>query len=416
MYKYAIEGITVATIFDSRVQNSAENYPVKVRVTYKRDRIYFPTGKKMTSEDWEKLPETKSRTLISVRNDVQAIFDQVKEYVKALVTEGNFSFDALSRRVGSATGDTLNGAFKDKIKELDTKGREGSRLYYENVLNGIERYKGETIKFSTISKAWVEGYEKFLLDEKKTFTTVGMHMRAVRHILNQAQSSGLLKSSAYPFGAGKDKYQIPTGKGRKLALTLNQISQIVIFTDGNPKTEYYRDLWFFSYLCNGINFADMLKLKYSDIRNGEVAWYRQKTINTEKEKAKIIAELTPEMKAIIDRWGNEPRPDNFVFPALTGKETPKELKSIIRNIITHTNHRLERIGKALNIGKVTTYTSRHSFATVLKRSGANIAYISESLGHSDLKTTENYLASFERDERVKNSKLLTNFENNGKSE
>jgi len=56
-----------------------------------------------------------------------------------------------------------------------------------------------------------------------------------------------------------------------------------------------------------------------------------------------------------------------------------------------------------------THTARHSFASVLKRSGANIAYISESLGHSDLKTTENYLASFEKAERIKNAALLTNF-------
>lgn len=67
------------------------------------------------------------------------------------------------------------------------------------------------------------------------------------------------------------------------------------------------------------------------------------------------------------------------------------------------------IGKQLGFGKVTTYTARHSFATVLKRSGANIAYISESLGHSDLKTTEAYLASFEKEERQKNAILLTNF-------
>jgi integrase len=46
---------------------------------------------------------------------------------------------------------------------------------------------------------------------------------------------------------------------------------------------------------------------------------------------------------------------------------------------------------------------------VLKRAGVNIAYISESLGHSDLKTTEHYLASFEKDEREKNAALLTQF-------
>ncbi len=58
---------------------------------------------------------------------------------------------------------------------------------------------------------------------------------------------------------------------------------------------------------------------------------------------------------------------------------------------------------------ITFHVARHSFATVLKRSGANISYISESLGHSDLKTTEAYLASFEKEERQKNASLLTQF-------
>ena len=55
------------------------------------------------------------------------------------------------------------------------------------------------------------------------------------------------------------------------------------------------------------------------------------------------------------------------------------------------------------------HVARHSYATVLKRSGVNIAYISESLGHSNITITENYLASFEVDERRKNSALLTKF-------
>lgn len=67
------------------------------------------------------------------------------------------------------------------------------------------------------------------------------------------------------------------------------------------------------------------------------------------------------------------------------------------------------IGKELKIGNISTYTARHSFATVLKRSGANIAYISESLGHNNLQTTEHYLASFEKEERQKNAALLTKF-------
>jgi integrase len=56
-----------------------------------------------------------------------------------------------------------------------------------------------------------------------------------------------------------------------------------------------------------------------------------------------------------------------------------------------------------------SYRNPKTRSRVLKRSGANIAYISESLGHNDLKTTENYLASFEREEREKNARLLTDF-------
>ena len=70
---------------------------------------------------------------------------------------------------------------------------------------------------------------------------------------------------------------------------------------------------------------------------------------------------------------------------------------------------MKLIGKHLEIGEITSYTARHSFATVLKRSGANIAFISESLGHNDLKTTESYLASFEKEERQKNASFLTDF-------
>ena len=49
------------------------------------------------------------------------------------------------------------------------------------------------------------------------------------------------------------------------------------------------------------------------------------------------------------------------------------------------------------------------FPIAYKRSGANLAFISESLGHSDLRTTQNYLGSFETEERKKNAKLLTAF-------
>ena len=101
--------------------------------------------------------------------------------------------------------------------------------------------------------------------------------------------------------------------------------------------------------------------------------------------------------------------DSYIFPYLKTNDNLIHQKAVIKDVIRRVNKRMKTIGIALGIEGISTYTARHSFASVLKRSGANIAYISESLGHSDLRTTENYLASLEREERIKNAALLTNF-------
>ena len=63
------------------------------------------------------------------------------------------------------------------------------------------------------------------------------------------------------------------------------------------------------------------------------------------------------------------------------------------------NYNLKVLGKRLGIEiSVTTYVARHSFASVLKKSGVNIAIISEALGHSDLATTQIYLDNFDNEQ------------------
>jgi len=409
MYNSIHGCITVSTFFDKRRANNEYKYPVKIRVRHNRGRKDYATGKQLSVTEWNKLPDAKSAKLIEIKKEIQTSFKIVDEVVLDLFNSDMFSFDALNIRLSKGAGHSVNAAFKAKINNLESEERVGTRMYYNSVLNSIAAFKGDDIKFSDITPEWLESYQKHLMKDGKAYTTVGIYVRALRAIINEARRGGLVKESQYPFGSGK--YKIPAGEGRKLALSLQQIKSVVTFSDGNKTTEQYRDLWFFSYLCNGINFADLLKLRYSNIVGDEIYFYRQKTIRTSKVKREIQATITPEMKSIIDRWGNPDRmPDNFIFPYLTGKESAMQEKLVILEITKRCNLRLKKIGKAIGIEGLTTYSARHSFATVLKRSGANISFISESLGHSDLKTTESYLASFETDERRKNSELLTKFE------
>ena len=382
-------------------------FSVRVRVTYRRNRKYYPTGKALTPEEWDALPTTRSRALLDVRADIENSYSIVLAAAKAIAYTGNFSLEALNERLKGAASDTLNTMFKAKIDELRKSGRIGTMLVYDNVLKGVERFAGKNVLLEAVTTNWVRRYADFLRNEGKAQTTISINLRHLRALLNDAKRLGVLKESQYPFGRGR--YEIQAGTGRKMALTLEQIGQIANYDDGSEATAKYRDYWLFLYLCNGINVADFVKLRYRDIVNGEICFVRQKTESTSRTLRDIQAVLTPPMQTIIDRWGQTPYPDAFIFPILTGKEDAITRKNKTKYLTRAINKRMKEVGEKLGIGNISTYTARHSFATVLKRAGANIAYISESLGHQDLKTTENYLASFEREERVKNAEILTKF-------
>ena len=61
----------------------------------------------------------------------------------------------------------------------------------------------------------------------------------------------------------------------------------------------------------------------------------------------------------------------------------------------------------IGVEPMTSWLPRHSFATVLKRSGVNVTFISDALGHTNIKTTENYLDSFEDEQKKEIAKKLT---------
>ena len=407
MLQYSKDGTSVSAMLDTRRTKSDGKCPVKIRVTHRRTRWYYPTGKDLTPEEWSALSTTKARAMVSIRKDIESSYQIVRSAVEELTTAGAFTFDALNNRLKGATSDTVNTAFRAKISAFNQQGQVGTATVYDTILKGIERFAGAHIPFDAVTPSWLGKYVAFLSSEGKTQTTAAIHLRHLRAILNEARRQGIVKEAQYPFGRGR--FEIQEGEGRKMALTLEQIGQIARYDDGSEATAKYRDYWLFLYLCNGINVADFVRLRYRDIVNGEICFVRQKTARTTRTRKEIRVVVTDRMQAIIDRWGNPPSSDHFLFPILDGSEDAMRQKLKTQYFTRAVNKRMATIGEALGIGNISTYTARHSFATVLKRAGANIAYISESLGHNDLKTTENYLASFEREERVKNAELLTKF-------
>ncbi len=85
----------------------------------------------------------------------------------------------------------------------------------------------------------------------------------------------------------------------------------------------------------------------------------------------------------------------YVFPILTNNHENK-INTRIQSALKGLNSDIKKIAKELKIDKkVTSYTSRHTFATILKMAGESTEIISEILGHANTSTTQIYLNDFE---------------------
>ncbi len=267
------------------------------------------------------------------------------------------------------------------------------------------------LHFQHLTPALLKLYEQWMTtDQGLTLTTVGIYLRHVRAVFNDAINAGIVSRDAYPFG--KKRYVVPAGRNLKKALSKQDVLKIIGYQPEEDWEQRARDFWVFSYLSNGMNFTDILSLRWGDIdhKASKLSFLRQKTTNTTKGKQqRVRVELLPESREIMERWANPDRKATaFVFPFLSDDMDARRRKMVTSQFIKITNKYVRIIGKKLGIeGDVTTYAARHSFATILLRSEAPLAFISQSLGHTNISTTEAYLGSFDDEQTKKYLQALT---------
>lgn len=298
---------------------------------------------------------------------------------------------------------TVDCFYKEIIAQCAINNKCGNRLVYLNSYNSLKRFTNGKLEipFNSINVTWLEKYEKWLRANGNKETTISLMFRTLRSTYNKAINAKCARKSDYPFNEYKiSKFNVTTQK-RAIAKT-----EMLKFTEtsqpiGQKKyVELSKDIFIFSYLCGGINFTDIANLTRENIVNGRLHYIRQKTGKP------IKIGIQQEAMLIIEKYSKES--NGYLFPILDNKvhKTALQKQNRIHKIRGKVNEVLKILGKRLGIeANITTYVARHSFASVLKKSGVNIALISEALGHSDLATTQIYLDSFDNeqvDEAMKN--------------
>lgn len=378
---------------------------ISVRIYFNRKYRRYSTGVDLSSNEFEKVRDTNKQVRGKLKESRTKVFFQLQKARNIIDKLKVFTFDAFEDAYFE-NRDVINSvsyAFDKYIDEMKADNRLGTAASYSDAKTSLEKFKKD-LTFADVTPRFLKRYEREMINQGKSISTVGIYLRSLRAIFNKQN----IDRSVYPFG--KNKYTIPKGRNIKKALNSKEIAKIYQYeASENSMIEKARDYWIFLYLGNGMNVKDFCNLKWKNIDGEMLRYYRQKTKDSTRELKEIEVSLKPQAKAIIKKWGvRSISKNNYVFPHFENDMTPESKRKTYKQINRNINKYMKRIADDLGINKkVTTYYARHSFATALKRSNVSTEMISELLGHSSLAVTENYLDGFEKDQIKKQTDVLT---------
>lgn len=282
------------------------------------------------------------------------------------------------------------------IADLKAQGAVGTAYAYQNsygVLRSFNKGRALTYTFGTIDAVFLEKFEVWMRARGNKDTTLSFQMRTLRAVFNRAVKAKAVAKEKNPFG---EDYKVSKFDTRtpKRALSKTDVMKIVD-ADCSAESDSCRlaqSVFTFSYLCGGISFVDVANLTSDNIVDGRLSYNHQKTHGA------IHVPLSERAMRIVNRYAEACEQSGYLFPILDSRRhtMPMQKRNRVHKVCHQVNTELRQLARRLNIsGEVTTYCARHSFATVLKKSGVNIGIISEALGHHSLKTTQIYLGAFE---------------------
>ena len=301
----------ISIVLDLRRIKENGKFPVKLRVYSKsaRKAKQYNTDIDLTKNEFENIWINGNSNNLrgknrEIRSSLQSFEARANDEAEKL---DFFSFDEFDRKFfrKSTDGNNLIHHFNKVIKSNISKGKIGTSESFKYSLKSITLFNNyytgkelESFPFDSINVDWLEAYEEYMLSNDKSVTSVGIYLRTLRVVFNNAIDDKDISNNIYPFG--KKKYQIPTSKKVKKALNREQLKSLF---NSKPKTkeqEEAKDFWFFSYMSYGMNLKDAylniirmskgVELKLEDV----TASFQLKPSITDKINESFTVFYTPE--------------------------------------------------------------------------------------------------------------------------
>ena len=394
--------------------------PVAVRIAHEGKKAFLRLGEKYTMDEWIQLcdyEKTGRRIQLTERNELKSLMDKIKDLTNQLISEGTFSIKRLQDRYQGKKDDTTSiyQIWDEYLQEKIDSGKAGTARVGKDVKNRFVKDNGEHVEFSDIDSSFIQNWTAAMKKDELSVTYIGIVLRTFRTIVNIAINRNLIN------GNTKDMFK-DSGYNKKASrkhefLDVATMKQLYDFWEKDeakdehgkellpPKAKYalFRDLglFLFMYLGDGQNLADTLRLEYDGwyfaTHGKQLRFLRHKTRERNEDASEVIFPITPEIKKILDKYANEPKQGQRVFPIMSKEITPDKEIWIIQRYNKYIRKHMEIVSKLLGLEQVPTPTwARHSFATNLNNSGrVPYKYISDSMGHSSSgDITSNYIGTY----------------------
>ena len=287
------------------------------------------------------------------------------------------------------------------MKRLD---REASKLSANTIMkhkaiaNKVEQFQAGAV-LEDVNLMWLMDLEAWLIERGNSKNTIATAMSALKSTVRQAVNFDLLAKD--PFA----KYTIRKGATYEKALDIDDVKQLESM-DLTADYAKCRDAWMFSFYCAGIRVSDLVMLDVSDVANGKLEYTMR------KNGKKMGFPLSEKAQAIANEYIAEARAagrEKLFGLVPEGMEDKMAVAKAIRAATSYGNKRLRQLSDELGIKKATWHAARAAFATYAVRSGMDLDTVRQMLAHSDLATTQMYLASRTQEDLGNNLSSMMDF-------
>lgn len=311
------------------------------------------------------------------------------------------------------------------IAMLEEEERYGTaRVYYYALRSFTLFVGGGEIFFGALNRRALKRFESHLLAALCSWNTASTYIRALRAVYNRAVDEEIIEGdyrlfcNVFTGVTSEKKRALPAEQMHRLLqpeAEENHAESEDLLQSMPEQVRRSQDLLTLMLLLQGIPFTDLVHLRKEDLKsygNGEYLL----SIRRRKTGTELNITVYSEALELIERYRSHQASSPYLLFFFDGLRSARERYKAYQLLLRKLNYGLSRLSRFCRMGdtKISSYTARHTWATLAKYCQIPEEIISEGLGHSSLKVTRTYLKSFEGDELAKANRMIMEYIFTGK--